>query len=119
MLGSGWGSWPGEVGHSSEHAGHRAVRVDLCISLFVLYILHISIVVVTAPYVCCSVKLPLSQLMSFFPFSFHSPPHPSGVRGDRAASWPYVAAMAKLQHLGRTVILNSSVFLFFFNLCWK
>jgi len=45
---------------TQEKAGHWAVRVALCISLFVLYILLISIVVVTVPFVYCSVKLPLS-----------------------------------------------------------
>jgi len=48
-----------------EHAGHWAVRAALCILLFVLYILLISVIVVTVPFVCCSVKLPLSGPMRF------------------------------------------------------
>ena len=56
-----------------EHTGHWMVRVSLCISLLVLYILLISIVLVTVCFVCCSVKLPFSQpkgfCLFFFPFS--------------------------------------------------
>jgi len=29
--------------------------------------------------------------MSFLPFSFHSSPHPSGGRDDRATAWPFAA----------------------------
>jgi len=60
MLGSRWGAGRGEGVMALECVGHQAVRVALCISLFVLYILLISISVVTLPFVCCSVKLPLS-----------------------------------------------------------
>jgi len=42
-----------------ERAGHRTVRITLCILLFVLYILLINIVVVTIHFLCCSVKLHL------------------------------------------------------------
>ena len=52
--------------------GHWAVRVALCIPLFVLCILLISIIVVTVRFLCCSDKLPLSRFISFgcfFPFS--------------------------------------------------
>jgi len=66
----------------------RAVRVALCFLLFCF---------VYSPYLyhccycslCCSVKLPLSRPTSFCLFSFHSPPHPSGRRGSRAATWPF------------------------------
>jgi len=74
-----------------ECTGHQVVRVSLCILLFVLYIVLISIVVVTVLLVCCSVKLPLSQPTSFLPFSFHFPPHPSGGTGNRATAWPFAA----------------------------
>jgi len=74
-----------------ECAGHWAVRAALCILLFVLYILLISIIVVTIGFVCCSVKLSLSWPVSFLPFSYHSPPHPSGGRGERVTTWPFVA----------------------------
>jgi len=80
----------GKAVTARECAGHRAVRVALCISLFVLYILFISIVVVTVPFVCCSVKLPLSRPTSVF-FSFHSPAHPSGGRAYRATALPFIA----------------------------
>jgi len=39
-------------------------------------------IVVPVPFVCCSVKLPLSVPTSFLPVSFHSPPHPGGGSGD-------------------------------------
>jgi len=42
-----------ELVTAREWVGHQAVRVALCISLFVLYILLISIVVVTVRFVCC------------------------------------------------------------------
>jgi len=86
MLGSG-GEVAGEAIAPRESAGK--VRVVLSISLFVLYILFISIVVVTVPFVCCSVKLPLSRPTSFLPVSFHSPPHPHGGRDGRATEWAF------------------------------
>jgi len=64
----------GEVNGGSRACEASAVRVALCISLFVLYILLISIVVVTVHFICCSVKLPLSRPTSFaFFFPFFSP----------------------------------------------
>ena len=47
-----------------------AVRVALCVLLFVLCVLLIRIIVVTVPFVCCSVKLPLSRPTSFCLFFF-------------------------------------------------
>jgi len=73
------------------------VRVALCISLFILYILLISIIVVTVLFICCSVKLFLSRLTSFLPFSFHSPPHLSGGRGNRVTVWPFVASHGQIK----------------------
>jgi len=74
----------------------RAVRVALSILLFVLCILLVSIVVVTVPFVCWSVKLPLSQHTSFLLVSFHSLPHPSVGSCDRAAAWPFVASHGQI-----------------------
>jgi len=71
--------------------GDRVVRVALCILLFVLNILLISIAVVTVCFICSSVKLPLSSPTSLLLFPFHSPPHPSRGRGDRVTTWPFVA----------------------------
>ena len=61
---------------AGEPAGHQAVRVALCIPLFVSYILLFSvIIVVTVRFLCCSVKLSLSPPTSFaFSFPFSSPP---------------------------------------------
>jgi len=75
MLGSSWAACRGELYRGSgAREDHQAVRVALSISLFVLYILLIGIVV-TVPFVCCSVRLPLSRLRSFaFFFPFLSPP---------------------------------------------
>jgi len=83
------GSWA--VGRQSGlgSARQQAVRAALCVLLFVLCIPLICIVVVPVPFVCCSVKLPLCQPTSFCLFPFHSPPHPSGVRGGRTAAWPF------------------------------
>jgi len=53
----------------------------VCVVFFPL----ICIVVVLVPFVCCSVKLPLSRPTSFCLFSSHSPLHPGGERGSRVA----------------------------------
>ena len=55
----------GKAVAARERTGHRVVRAALCILLFVLYILLISIVVVTVHFIFCSVKLPLSRPTSF------------------------------------------------------
>jgi len=63
MLGSGEGELARGKGKSitaRERAGHGEVRVAPCISLFVFYILFLSIDVVTVHFICCSAKLPLS-----------------------------------------------------------
>jgi len=62
----------GAAGRLRSAWQQRSVRVVLCIKLFMLCFLLICIVVVTVPFVCCSVKLPLSRPTSFaffFPFS--------------------------------------------------
>ena len=61
--------------------------------------LHFAVCFVYSPYqycccycllfFCCSVTLPLSRPTGFLPFSFHSPPYPSGERGSRATEWPF------------------------------
>ena len=55
MLGSGGGGElaGGKSIAARERMGHWAVRVALSISLFVLYILLISITVVTVHFICC------------------------------------------------------------------
>jgi len=65
--------WSGELAGGKQIAaqkrvGHWAVRVTLCILLFVLCILLLNIVVVTVRFHCCSVQLPLSRPMSFCHF---------------------------------------------------
>ena len=66
MLGSGWGELGGWKSVTAwERARQWAVRVVLCVLLFVLCILLFCIVVVTVPFVCCSVKLSLSRPTSF------------------------------------------------------
>jgi len=55
---------------------YGVVRSVLCIPL---------ICIIAVPFVCCSVKLPLSRLTSFLPVSFHSPLHRGGGRGGRVA----------------------------------
>jgi len=82
--------WGGAVGGNSlvaQERGHRSglgewlsASSGLCCAF-----LLISIFVVPVPFVCCCVKLPLSQPTSFLPVSFHSPPHPGGGRGSCVA----------------------------------
>ena len=81
----------GELIRTEVNRAWGAVRVALCIHCFILYILLISIVVVTVFILCCSVKLPLSIPTIFLPFSFHSSPHPSRRRGSRETAWPIIA----------------------------
>jgi len=82
VLGSRLGEVAGgKLIAAQECMGHRVVRVALCISLFVLYTLLISIVFVIVCFICCSAKLPLPRPTSFLPFSSHYPPHPSGGEG--------------------------------------
>jgi len=50
----------GKLTKARECAGHQAVRVALCILLFVLCILLISIIIATVCFICCSVNLLLS-----------------------------------------------------------
>jgi len=68
----------GKSVEAEERAGHRAVRVALGISLFVLYILLTSITVVTVHFICCSVKLSLLQPTSFCLFLSILLPTPAG-----------------------------------------
>ena len=66
MLGSSGGELgSGKAVVAWERTWWRVVRVALCVLLFVLCILLTSIVVVTVPFVCYSVKLPLSSPMNF------------------------------------------------------
>jgi len=65
--------------------GAGPVREREQLSGFMLCILLICIVVVPVPFVCCSVKLPLSRPTSFLPVSFRSPPHPGRGRGGHVA----------------------------------
>jgi len=72
-------------------AAVRSERAGLFLSCFLL----ICIVVVTVPFVCCSVKLPLFRPTGFLPVSFHSPPHHGGGRGGRVVLLLPVAAETK------------------------
>jgi len=66
MLHSGWAELGGgKAVAAQEHMA--AVGGESCSAFccFVLCILLICIVVVTVPFACCSVKLPLSQPTSF------------------------------------------------------
>jgi len=79
-----WGELAGgKAVVAQENVEHQVVRVALCISQFVLYILLISIIVVIVCFVCCSVKLPLTRPTNFaFFFRFSSPP--SGGEGRQS-----------------------------------
>jgi len=82
----------------------RAVRAALCVLLFVLCILLIHIVVVvTALFVCCSVKLPLSQPTSFFLFLSILFPTPAGGGAAERPSGPVVAGYSQTITKGNRV----------------
>jgi len=70
----------GSGGHSGGAVRERGSVVWSVLSCFLLIC-----IVVTVPFVCCSVKLPLSRPTSFLPVYFHSPPHCGGERGSRVA----------------------------------
>jgi len=72
------GAGQGEGVVSWERVGHQTVKAALCILLFILYILLISIVVVTVRFICCSVQLPLSLPMRFSLFLPILLPTPAG-----------------------------------------
>jgi len=94
--------WVGELARgklivAQEHAGHWAVRVALCISLFVLYTLLISTTVVTVHFACCSAKPPLSRSTSFCLFLCIFLPTPLGGGAIEQPCGPFLPATAKLQ----------------------
>jgi len=82
------GSSGGQLGGGNSFAARERVAPVLCgraalwVVRFVLCILLICIIVVPVPFVCCSLKLPLSRLTSFLPVSFYSPPHTGRGRGS-------------------------------------
>jgi len=85
MLGSGGGELGGGNSLWLGSARRRSWRAALWVVRFVLCFLFICIIVVPVPFVCCSVKLPLSRPTGFFLFSSHSPPHRSRGRGGHVA----------------------------------
>jgi len=97
MLGSGGELARGKAVMALELVGHRVVRVALSVSWFVLYIL-ICIVVVTVPFVWCSVRLPLSRPTSFCLFPSILLPTPAGGGAAERLRGPLALATAKLQH---------------------
>jgi len=102
-----------ELSRWSEARGAGPVRESGSVLRSVLScFLLICIVVVTVPFVCCSVKLPLSGPTSFLPVYFHSPPHRGGGRSGRVALFLPPAAEIKTAWL--TEIFLSYLFLF-----WK
>jgi len=85
----GGGSWAaGSQSRLGSVWRRRAVRVTICVLqfCFVFYILLIGIIVVTVPFFCCSVKLPLSRPTSFCLFLSILLRTPAG-RG--AATWHF------------------------------
>ena len=73
----------GSGGHSGGSVRESGSVLWALFCCFVLCIPLFCIVVVPVPFVCCSVKLPLSRSTSFLPVSFHSPPHPGRGMGGR------------------------------------
>jgi len=71
------------------------VRVALCISVFVLYILLISIVLATVPFLCCSVKLPLCRPRNFCLFLSILLPTPVGGGATETLCGPFVAGQGQ------------------------
>ena len=82
-----WGGRAGQEEVNRSSGVRRASDSVLCVfHYFCIYFLD----TVTVPFLCCSVKLPLSQPTSFdFLFWFPSPPQRG--RGDRVATWSFVA----------------------------
>jgi len=84
MLDSECGSWlgrgcGGKLVAAQELKGHRAVRVALCILLFVLCILLLSIIVVTVSLLVVLLNCPYPDPQVFiFYFPFSPPPWGEG-----------------------------------------
>jgi len=96
MLGSGGGAGQGGKGIAArERVGCGAVRVALCILLFVLYIILIGIIDVTVHLICCSVKLPLSRPVSFCLFLSILLPTPVGGVATERPRGPLLPTMGQ------------------------
>ena len=84
--------WRGIV-IARERAGHWVMRKVHCVFL-ALYILFVSIIVVIVFFLCCYVKLSLSQPTSFaFFFQLSSPSHRGGGRWGEATKGPFFVAV--------------------------
>ena len=102
-----WGGGSGAVGtHSWFGRAQRWLgpRERFCSAGLFCVFPFFCIFVVTVPFVCCSVKLPLSRPTTFLPVSFHSPPPPEG---EGAATWQFFCRLQpKPKHGHVTAIVN-------------
>ena len=88
--------WVGELAGerlvaAQEHDGHRAVRELLCVlcCCFCMFFLSVLLLLLFTSFaVLLNCPHPDPRVL---PFYSHSPPHPSGGRGNRATAWPLVA----------------------------
>jgi len=93
MLCSGWGEL--DEGEVSRGTGARwasggescSVHFAVLFCTFSLSVLLLLLFASSAVLLNC----PYPDPRDFAFFSFHSPPHPSRGRGDRATAWPFVA----------------------------
>ena len=86
-----WGSWPGGRQSwfgSARGTGRWELLCAFC-SLFCVFSLSVLLLLLL-PSFAVLLNCPYPNPPVFFPFSFHSLPHPSGGRGDRATMWPFV-----------------------------
>jgi len=104
------GSWGQELtGGSGARAPVQSGRTVLWVMLFVLCFLLIWIVVVTVPFVCCSVKLPLPPPTSFFPCFFPFSSAPQRGWGGRVVLLLPAAAKWEQSWWHRSYVLNYSL----------
>ena len=105
MLGSEWGSSPGGselwLGSALGFGGWELLHAFCCLlcifflSVLLLLLFTFFAVLLTRPYLN-------PRVLSF---SSHSPPHPSGGRGDRATTWPFVSDQSQTM-TGSFISLN-------------
>ena len=97
MLGSGEGMGWGKLMAAWEHAGHRVVRVALCISLFVLYILLPSFLLLLFAPFAVLLNCPYPDPRVFCLFLSILLPTPAGGGAIERPCGPLLPATAKLQ----------------------
>jgi len=111
MLGSGWGGAGQREGSHGSGACGASCGESCSVhfrSLFFIFSLSVLLLLLFASFaVLLNCPYPDPRVL---PFSFLSPPHPSGGRGDRKTLWPFVAGQGQAVTLWCGVFTGSNSF---------